>query len=212
MKIEVFHDTVCPWCRIGKRHLKLALAEWEGEAVDVRYRSFFLNENIPVEGYPFRPFMEAKGGGRVSAEEFFAGPRRAGEQVGLVFNFERIERAPNSMLSHRLIVLTPDDKKEAMIDAVYAAYFEHGRDIGDLETLVAIAAAQGLDAAETRAALAGEAGRDEVLADVQWARAQGIGGVPFFIIDGRYAFSGAQPPETIGRVLQQAAYEKEEIP
>jgi predicted DsbA family dithiol-disulfide isomerase len=90
-----------------------------------------------------------------------------------------------------------------MLDAIYAAYFEHGRDIGDVEVLVALAEACGQDGAATRAALEGNGGMTEVLADVAFARQVGISGVPFFILDDRYAFSGAQPVAVMRRVLEQ---------
>jgi predicted DsbA family dithiol-disulfide isomerase len=209
VQIDVFSDTVCPWCRIGKRHLELALAGWDGEPVTVRYRSFFLDPTIPPEGRDFKAHMLAKGGGRVSLEDFFALPRQRGAAVGLTFNFEAIEKAPNTTLSHRLVYLTPEAQRGEMLDAVFAAYFEHGRDIGDVDVLVEIAEGAGLDGPAVRAALAtgGEAdvGTAAVLADVEFARQVGINGVPFFIFNGRYAFSGAQPPEAIRRVLQQVA-------
>jgi predicted DsbA family dithiol-disulfide isomerase len=92
-----------------------------------------------------------------------------------------------------------------VLDAIYAAYFEHGRDIGDVEVLVGIAVAAGLNGAAIRDALAAGAAETEVLADMDFARQVGITGVPFFIFNDRYAFSGAQPPEVIRRVLQQMA-------
>lgn len=205
MQIDVFSDTVCPWCRIGKRHLELALAGWAGEPVVVRYRSFFLDPTTPPEGRDFKAHMLDKGRGRMGLEDFFALPRQRGAAVGLTFNFEAIERAPNTLLSHRLAYLTPEDKRGDVLDAVYAAYFEHGRDIGDADVLAGIAAAAGLDGAAIRAALAGDAGEAEVMADIEFARQVGISGVPFFIFNDKYAFSGAQPPEAIRRVLQQVA-------
>lgn len=207
MKIDVFHDTVCPWCRIGKQHLKLALADWDGEPVTVHYHSFFLNEAIPPEGALFGPYMQAKLGGRIPLEQLYDGPRQRGQEVGLTFNFEKIEMAPNTTLSHQLIAITPDEQKETVVDAVYAAYFEHGRDIGNLEVLVDIAKTCGLDEQTIRLQLMANDGLAEVLADVTWAREQGISGVPFFIFNGRYAFSGAQPPQMIRRVLQQVLAE-----
>lgn len=207
MHIDVFSDTVCPWCRIGKRHLELALAEWDGEPVTVSYRSFFLDPTIPVKGKDFKTHMLAKGGGRMGLEDFFAMPRERGAAVGLAFNFEAIEKAPNTMLSHRLVSLTPEAQRGAMLDAIYAAYFEHGRDIGDANVLVDLASGLGLDAEATRAALAGEAGEEQVLGDLDYARQAGISGVPFFIFDGKYAFSGAQPPQAIRRVMEQVAAE-----
>ena len=208
MHIDLFSDTVCPWCRIGKRHLELALAEWAretAEPVTLRYRSFFLDPTIPPEGRDFRGHMTAKGGGRVPLEQFFAAPRERGAAVDLTFNFEAIGKAPNTLLSHRLVYIAPEAKRGALLDALYAAYFEFGRDVGDLDVLVDVAAAAGLDADETRTQLAGDAGTAEVLADIEFARQVGISGVPFFIFNDRLAFSGAQPPEVILRVLHQAA-------
>jgi predicted DsbA family dithiol-disulfide isomerase len=207
--IDFFHDTVCPWCRIGKRHLKLALEQWQGETAEITYRSFFLDPAIPAEGRDFRAHMLAKGGGRVSLEQFFDPPRQLGEKAGLTFNFEKIEQAPNSLLSHRLIALAPDEKKETVVDAVYTAYFEEGRDIGSLDILLEIAAEQGLDAAEMRTLLEGTAAQEEVLGEAQWAQQQGISGVPFFIFNNRYAFSGAQPPDVILEVLEKVREESE---
>jgi predicted DsbA family dithiol-disulfide isomerase len=203
--VDVYHDTVCPWCRIGKRHLQLALVDWDGPPVETNFHAFYLNPDLPAEGYEFAPYMLAKGGGQISLEQFFDRPREMGARVGLTFNFEEISRAPNTTLSHQLIAITPEDQREAMIDAVY--YFEHGRDIGDLEVLLAIAADQGFDPVAVREQLAAGAGLDAVQADLDFTRRQGISGVPFFIFNDRYAFSGAQPPHMIRRVLEQVAAE-----
>ena len=203
MQIDLFHDTACPWCRIGKRHLQLALAQWDGAPVQVRYRTFFLNERIPAAGEDFKPYMQAKVGDRIPLEQMFAGPRQAGERVGLRFDFEAITRAPNTLLSHRLIALAPAGAQEAVIDGVYAAYFEHGRDIGDLETLLDVAGAAGLDRDATRDLLLSDAATEQVQADARWAQRAGISGVPFFIVNNQYAWSGAQPPEAILNMLRQ---------
>ena len=207
MHIQVFSDIVCPWCRIGKRHLELALADWAAESaepVSVAYRSFFLDPTIPPEGRDFRAHMSAKGGGRVPLEQFFSAPRERGAAAGLTFNFEQIEKAPNTLLAHRLVYLAPPAERGALLDALYSAYFEFGRDVGDADTLAEIAAAAGRPAA-AEALLNSDAGTADVLADVAFARQAGISGVPFFIINDRLAFSGAQPPATILRVLRQAA-------
>lgn len=205
MRIDLFADPACPWCRIGKRHLEIALEQWQGEPVDVHYRAFMLNPAIPAEGHEFRSYMQAKGGGQVPLEQFFAAPRDRGAAVGLCFNFESIERAPNTLPAQRLVALTPVQRRGAVLDALYAAYFEHGQDIGDLQTLLRIAADHGLDPDWTREQLQGNAGRAEVLEDLQFAHQAGISGVPFFVFDDRYAVSGAQPPETLLDVMRQAA-------
>ena len=203
MIIDVFHDTTCPWCRIGKKNLKDAIAQFDGEEVTVRYHTFFLNFQIPPEGEPFRSYMEAKGGGRIPLEGFFDAPRQAGAAAGLTFNFEKIEYAPNTLLSHRLIALTPEERKEALIDAIYRAYFEEGCNTGDLDVLVEIAANNGLDADEIRAQLLTDAARNEVIADAQQAHQIGITGVPFFIFNQKYALSGAHPASTLLNILEQ---------
>jgi predicted DsbA family dithiol-disulfide isomerase len=203
MVVDVFQDTVCPWCRIGKKHLKDALARWDGAAVTVRYHPFFLNPTIPEEGYEFLPYMRAK----FRADDLtpmFEGPRRAGAAAGLVFNFDRMTRAPNSVLSHRLIMLA-GEQQETLIDAIYDAYFEHGRDIGSLSVLLDIAEACGLERAALAEQLGGDAGRAEVLGAAQWAAEMGISGVPLFIFNGAFAVSGAHPPDTLLAALKQAS-------
>jgi len=210
MRIDLFHDTACPWCRIGKAYLKQTLEQWDGESIEVYYHTFFLNPNIPDEGYSFREYMQAKGGGRVSLEQWFDAPRRMGEQAGIIFNFEKIDRAPNTLLSHQLIALAPPDKQEVVIDAVYKAYFQDGLDIGDLDVLVGIAKDNGLDTATIRQQLEQGEKRNEVLADARMGQQIGVTSVPFFIVNQKLAFSGAQAPEVILDVMRQAQSEIEQ--
>lgn len=105
--------------------MQRSLQEWKGKPITVEYKPFFLDPSIPPGGMDFREQMSRKGGGRIPIEYFFEAPRQMGERAGLVFNFEKITRAPNTMLSHALIALTPDEKRDSMIEDIYAAYFEH---------------------------------------------------------------------------------------
>ncbi len=203
MQIDIFHDTVCPWCRIGKQNLKVALESWQGSPVSVRYLSFFLDPSVPLEGRDFRTHMLNKGGGRITLEQFFDGPRQAGKAVGLTFNFEAITYAPHTLLSHQLIALAPHDQKETMIDAIYKAYFEDARNIGDLDELVKIAGEAGLPIADIRQQLENGEKRAEVLAEVELAHRVGVTGVPLFVFNNQLALSGAQPPHIFSQVLQQ---------
>lgn len=209
MIVDVWHDTVCPWCRIGKAHLDAALARWDGAAPEVRFRAFFLNPRIPPGGEEFRAYMAAKMGGAAALPAMFERVRQASADAGVDFHFDRIGRAPNTELSHRLLALAPVGQERAAVEAVYRAYFEEGRDIGDPEELVRIAGEVGMDPASTRAPLRGEAGRAEVLADVEAARRIGVTGVPFFVFDERGALSGAHPPATLLAALRQVAAETE---
>lgn len=167
------------------------------------YLPFYLDPTIPPEGLEFLPHMQKKGGGRIAPEQFFDGPRQMGARIGLIFNFEDIERAPNTTLAHCLIELAPDDLKDRIVDALYDAYFQFGRDVGDPEVLLAIAAESGWQPAPTQDALFDPGLRERVEAQVQSAYRSGISGVPFFVINQKYAFSGAQPPETILNILEQ---------
>lgn len=205
MIVDVFQDTVCPWCRIGKHNLKTALTQWQGEAVEVRYHPFFLNPNTPPEGYDFKAYMAEKFGGMQGLSALFEGPRKAGERVGLTFNFDKVTHSPNSLDSHRLVALAPEDKREAMLEAIYKAYFEDGLNIGDIEVLATIAEQQGLDKAEITAQLRSDVGRDDVRAQAQWASEAGVSGVPLFVFNGTHVLSGAHPPTTLLSALQQAS-------
>jgi predicted DsbA family dithiol-disulfide isomerase len=151
--------------------------------------------------------MEAKFSGRNSLEQAFDGPRQMGEQLGLVFNMEKITKAPNTMLSHCLIALAPESIQENVIEDVYAAYFEHGEDIGDIETLIQIGQRNGLEERYLREGLTNPALHKQIEAEVQHAYRLGISGVPFFVINNKYGFSGAQPPGVILGVLQQVVDE-----
>ncbi len=205
MQIEVYQDIACPWCRIGKRHLANALESWQGEPVSVTYRTFFLNGDIPPEGYDFRQYMRAKGGGSPDLEMWFDAPRQMGAAAGITFNFERIEKAPNTLLAHRAIRLTPEDRRAAMIDALYDAYFEFGEDVGDIEVIARAAERAGVDAAALRAQLATDAAREEVEAEAREGAMRGVSGVPLFVFNGRYAVSGAQPPQVLQQVMERVA-------
>lgn len=209
MVIEVFQDTVCPWCRIGKKNLYDAISKWDGEEITVRTRTFFLNEAIPVNGIPFRKHMASiKGDDQI--ETLFEYVENAGKRSGLKFHFSKIQISPNTILSHQLIFLTPENKKLQMVDALHDAYFENGIDIGDSEELVKIAEAQGMDGQKIKIQLQNGEGKKEILEESEWAKRNGIRGVPFFII-GQYGLSGAQPPDVILKAMKMAseATEKE---
>ncbi len=203
MQIDLYLDTVCPWCRIGKRNLERAISAWDGEPVEVRYRPFLLDPDLPDEGEPFLPYFRERKG--IDAPwPMFDRVAAIGAAAGLDFHFDRVERSPNTLRSHALLALAPADVQSALLDRIQHAYFEEGRDIGDAATLADLAAEVGLDRAETAAALA----RDDLLAEARTAadaaRRFGIQGVPFFVIDGRVAVSGAQPPERLLQAMRQA--------
>ncbi len=194
MHIDVYQDIACPWCRIGKRYLSQALGQWQGEPVSVAYHPFLLNDSIPVEGYDFREYMRAKGGGDPDLERWFEAPRRLGEAIGLTFRFEKITHAPNTLLAHRLVEMAPPELRSRVVDALFDAYFEFGENIGDLPTLVQIARRAGLDVARTEADLKGNTGQARVIQQVEQAVQMGVSSVPLFVFNKQFAVSGARQP------------------
>jgi predicted DsbA family dithiol-disulfide isomerase len=204
MVIDIFQDTVCPWCRIGKKNLTDALAKWTGEEVEIRFRSFQLDPTTPLEGKPFKANIESKFGNNPERlQGMFQQVTGAGTAVGVNFDFSRVERSPNTLKSHQLIVLTPEDKKKDVVDAIYQAYFEDGRDIGSVEVLLEIAKEVGIAADGLAERLRAKEGLEQVEDDLEFAREVGITGVPFFIINDKYALTGAQPSITILQAMEQ---------
>lgn len=183
--------------------MQRSLQTWQGEPITVEYKPFFLDPTVPLEGMDFREKMNSKGGGRIPLEHFFDAPRQMGEQIGLKFNFEDITKAPNTMLAHCLLALLPDRVVDSVLDDLYSAYFEHGQDIGDIETLLQIAQKHGVDATNLKVQMQEAEIKSKVQAQVDESHRMGISGVPFFIINQKYTFSGAQPPEVITQILQK---------
>lgn len=201
MKIDVYHDIACPWCRIGKAHLATALAEWTGEPVTVRFQPFLLDRDVPNNGVSVPEFYKARFGAE-NLNSMFDRVKAAGRNAGVDFNFETGIRAP-SQDAHRLIWLAPDAAKQAVLDGLHRAYFNDGQNIADLETLADIAATAGMDRAETLARLQSDEGKAETAANIEHALRLGVTGVPFFVFDDTYALSGAQPPATLLSAMQQ---------
>ncbi|NGQ97350.1 DsbA family oxidoreductase [Brevibacillus sp. SYP-B805] len=206
MIIDIFQDTVCPWCRIGKKHLLDAIRAWEGDTIQVRYRTFFLDPSIPKEGLPFREAMAALKGPQ-AVDQLLRHVTEAGKASGVTFHFDKVRYRPNTYASHTLLKLAPEGKAAELVEAVFQAYFEEGRDIGNLDVLVDIGAQCGLDAEAVREAIESDRMKDEIAADLALARELQITGVPFFVIDNKLALSGAHPVENFLRAFRRVAEE-----
>lgn len=207
--LHVTYDFVCPWCWIGHHHLRTALhTSGMEEKVALHFHPFELNPGIPAEGIPRREYRTRKFGSWERSLAMDAQVARAGEQAGARFAFDRMQVTPNSRLAHRLIrfAQTQGDAQRcvALHDAVYAAYFQEGKNIGDTDVLVGLASAQGYDSDALRAYLAGDAGEADVLCEERNAHEQGIDAVPHFRL-GVHAVSGAQPPAVLAQLLATGA-------
>jgi predicted DsbA family dithiol-disulfide isomerase len=207
MQLDIFSDTICPWCYVGKRRLARALAMRPQPKLVIRWRAFQLNPGMPPEGMDRSRYVEAKFGGPERAKRINDAVTTVGASEGLDFHFERIRHTPNTLASHRLLRLaTRHDRQDAMLEALFAAYFVEGRDIGDHGVLEDLAAAVGLP--DARAFLAHGDGIEEAKAEDALARRQGINGVPCFIFNGRFLLSGAQEPESFFQLFDLAREEE----
>lgn len=195
MKIEVASDVVCPWCYIGKRRLEKALALLKDEIKpQLRWLPFQLNPGMPKEGMPRAEYRKAKFGSLERSRALDARVIAEGKSEGIEFAFDRIERTPNTSEAHKLIALA--ENQNAVVDALFRAYFEEAKDIGDPAVLAEIA---------TRCGVKGwpEEARD-VSAVEEEVRAMGISAVPTFIFERRSGVSGAYPAEQLAAAMREA--------
>jgi predicted DsbA family dithiol-disulfide isomerase len=211
MQIDVVSDTICPWCFIGKRRLQRALIERPDMEFDVHWRAFRLDPTIPPEGVDRKAYLRAKFGDgerpRAMSEAIVA----AGAAEDIAFAFDRVAKTPNTIDSHRLIRWAGGaGVQDEMVEALFKAYFEDGRDIGDIDVLVEIADQTGMDTALIADLLEEGADRDAIVREDELAHRMGISGVPTFIFANKYAVSGAHDPETLLEVIDKAAKEAAE--
>ncbi len=200
--VDVVSDVVCPWCYLGKRRLERALAATG--AMEVRWRPYQLDPAIPPEGRDRVAYMAAKFPDSSRLAEAQERLTTLGREVGIAFDFEAIRRAPNTLDAHRLIrFATQAGVGDAMVERLFADYFERGRDIGDRAVLAQAARDCGLGDVQPR--LAGDEGLDGVRDEIEQARRLGVEGVPFFIFAGKLAVSGAQSEDVFVAAIAQAA-------
>jgi predicted DsbA family dithiol-disulfide isomerase len=196
MQIDIISDVVCPWCFIGKRRLEKALAMRPEIAPEIQWRPFQLNPDMPAEGMSRADYIATKFGDSSHSRRIHQTIAEAGATVGIVFDFERIKRSPNTRNAHRLVrFATKQGAGGDVVSRLFTGYFMEGRDVGDIKTLAAIAGEAGLDERATRDFLTSDAERDEMVAEDRNARRLGINAVPCFIFASQYAISGAQEPE-----------------
>jgi len=211
LQIDVISDVVCPWCYIGKRKLERAIELYrernpDAEPPRVAWHPFQLNPDMPEDGVDRSEYLERKFGGR--STDIYARVSAVGAQVGIPFAFDKVTRQPNTIASHSLIMLARDaGLQDAVVEALFRAYFVDGRDLTANETLSEIACAAGLSKEDVVACLASAQARQNVQAEDSQARSINVEGVPFFVFNRRYAVSGAQDPEVLAGAMLNAENE-----
>lgn len=196
VRLDIISDPICPWCYIGRTLLGQALAARPGHPFEIVWHPFQLNPDMPPGGKDRRTYLEAKFGGHEAAVRAYAPVLERAEAAGLSIDFAAIDRTPNTLDAHRVIEwAAAEGVQDAVAMALFRAYFDEARDIGDPEVLAETAAGAGMDGAMVRRLLAGTADRAEVAAQDRRFREMGISGVPTFIVAGRHVVPGCQPPE-----------------
>jgi predicted DsbA family dithiol-disulfide isomerase len=207
--IDVVSDVMCPWCLIGKRRLEQALANRPGAPVEVRWRPFQLDPTIPEDGIDRQVYLQNKFGGPDGAKQVYDRVREAGASEGIAFKFEDIQKSPNTINAHRLIRWASSfDAQDKIVERLFTLYFLEGADLTDHETLLNAAEEVGMERDVVAQLLASDADKDSVREEIVMASQMGVTGVPCFIIDEKYAISGAQPPEVIADAIDKALEER----
>lgn len=207
ISVDIISDVVCPWCFIGKRRLEQAIALTK-TPFEIRWRPFQLDPTIPPEGKDRRAYMEGKFGSMEKIAAIHEHITKLGAEVGIPFAFDRIKVSPNTLDAHRLIRWAGDQgSQDAVVEALFRAYFFDGSNIGDHAVLADIAEVAGMDRTKVTERLASDDDRAEVRADIVASQRIGVTGVPTFILAGRYGLVGAQPAEELARAFAQVAEE-----
>lgn len=206
MHIDIFSDPVCPWCFIGTRRLWRALDARPALNPTIRWRPFQLNPAMSPEGMDRRSYLVSRFGSLAEAERLYANVGHVGALEGIDFRFDEIDTTPSTVNAHRLVRYAETfDRHVAVADAIFAAYFLDGRDIGSVDVLTGLSVEAGLDAAAVHAFLDSDEGVDAVRGEDMRARQLGIESVPCFIVDKRFVIAGAQEPEAFYSLFDLAA-------
>ncbi|GHC45745.1 DsbA family oxidoreductase [Neogemmobacter tilapiae] len=204
IRLDIFSDPICPWCFIGKSNLDRALEADASHPFTVEWHPFQLNPDMRAEGVNRLEYLAARFGGMERAEAMSRQVEETAAGYGVVIDFSKVERVPNTLDAHRLIHWAGlEGAQTPMVNAVLRAYWRESRDIGDQGVLADLAGEVGLDRAAMARLLASEADRDTITARDSHARERGISAVPTFVIADQYVVSGAQPPEMWRNVMAE---------
>ena len=214
LSIDVWSDIACPWCYVGKRRFAEGVRRYEaagGERpIEVEYHSYELSPGTPVdyEGSHVDHLAKHLGVGPAQAGQMLIRMTELAASEGLDFDYESL-KSTKTLKAHELLHLAKaHGLQEPMKERLMKAYFTEGRHVGRIDDLADLAAEVGLDRDEVVAELTAGTYAAAVAADIDQARAYGISGVPFYVIDGRYGLSGAQDPAVFAQALEQATSEK----
>ena len=201
MKIKVYADTICGWCFIGQTNLEKALEDFKDKKIEVEHIPFQLNPDMPEDGILRSDYLNIKFGGKEFAAPMYASMTQKAKEIGLSFNLEKINKTPNTVLSHLLILLAKENGKENDVKKdIYTSYFISGEDIGDSEVLIKIAEKNNISKENFINYISKNS---QIISSYQkTAKEKNISGVPFFKIENQYV-SGAQSAEYLRNFIKE---------
>ena len=201
MKINVFADTICGWCFIAHTNLNVALKKFPNLKFDIHHTPFQLNPDMPTEGISRDKYLEIKFGGKDYAASMYENMKLKAKESGLDFNFEKIKKTPNTVLSHLLINLSKQfNLQNEIIEKIYKSYFIDGLDIGDVKILINIAKENNITE-NVFTNFINDTNTENINSKILLARERGINGVPFFEI-GKNFISGSQSSIQLENVIK----------
>jgi predicted DsbA family dithiol-disulfide isomerase len=216
IKIDVWSDIACPWCYIGKRNLENGLAataaDDDAPVFEIEYHSFELSPDTPedFDGGEVDYLSQHKGISPESAREMLDRVTGVAADAGLTYRFDLLKHT-NTVKAHELLHFAKENGRQLeLAEILMSAYFLEGKHVGRDDDLVQLAVEAGLDEDAARDALESQRYRAAVRADQAQAQQFGITGVPFFVIDGKYGVSGAQPVEAFTQIARQVWGERRE--
>ena len=212
LAITVHFDLICPWCLIGKRHLASAISQLRQRHPDVDvaidWRSHILLPGTPAQGIPYQEFYERRLGSAAAVAARRAQVREAGRAAGVEFAFERIALMPSTLAAHQFIDcargLGDAEHVDDFIERLFTAYFLEGSDIGDPAVLGETATHAGFPEAAIHACIAEPDNRRRFFEKLATNADDSVSGVPCFVVNHRFALSGAQPPDVLLATMEQA--------
>ena len=204
IELDIFSDTVCPWCYIGKKRLENALNKYKNLKIKQTWRPFQLNPGIPPDGMDRQEYLISKFGSSDAAKTVYENIYEEGVKEGINFNFDLIEVTPNSFNSHRLLALAYNSNmQEKVLDDLFESYFLHGKDIGDPNILLQIAIKHNIDAEEFKSYLSDQENIEPLANEEIQAKKMGIKSIPTFIVNKQIVINGAQTSENFELIFEK---------
>ena len=193
VKLDIFSDPICPWCYIGKSYLDRALEKVGNHPFNIQWHPFQLNPEMPLQGVDRKEYLEKKFGNKDLAIKAYTPVLEHAALAGINLKLEKITKTPNTLSAHRLIFWAwQEGLQNAVVSAIFKAYFVEGKDIGKNAVLVDISHNTGIDKVLIDRLLKGKNDQEQVIETDNGAREMGINSAPTFILNRKHVITGAQ--------------------